>query len=204
MLGKGRKTTFMLARLAVEAALYFVLTFFMQPIAFSPVLQFRVGEALTLLPLIFPEAVIGVSLGCLLANLFSPYAWYDVVFGTLATVIAAVLTYFIGRLLKNKNMIWRALAGSLPPILVNAAILPLMWLIAMGDAAYWFNFGMLVITQSGAVICIGVPVILALNKTEAIIAARTGKDSATEPAQTVRADADGQDQEREKEKPDKD
>lgn len=203
-MNKARKVTIIVARLAVEAALYFVLTFFMQPIAFSPVLQFRVGEALTLLPIIFPEAVVGVSLGCLLANVFSPYAWYDIVFGTLATVIAAICTYFIGRLLKNKNMIWRALAGSIPPILVNAAILPLMWLLAMGDAAYWFNFAMLTVTQAGAVICIGVPLVLALSKTDALINVKVGK---SRPGQGRPADADGAqtfEPEREQEKTDKD
>lgn len=203
-MNKARKVTIIVARLAVEAALYFVLTFFMQPIAFSPVLQFRVGEALTLLPIIFPEAVVGVSLGCLLANVFSPYAWYDIVFGTLATVIAAICTYFIGRLLKNKNMIWRALAGSIPPILVNAAVLPLMWLLAMGDAAYWFNFAMLTVTQAGAVICIGVPLVLALSKTDALINVKVGK---SRPGQGRPADADGAqtfEPEREQEKTDKD
>ncbi len=203
-MNKARKVTIIVARLAVEAALYFVLTFFMQPIAFSPVLQFRVGEALTLLPIIFPEAVVGVSLGCLLANIFSPYAWYDIVFGTLATVIAAICTYFIGRLLKNKSMIWRALAGSIPPILVNAAVLPLMWLLAMGDAAYWFNFAMLTVTQAGAVICIGVPLVLALSKTDALINVKVGK---SRPGQGTPTDADGAqtfEQEREQEKTDKD
>lgn len=203
-MNKARKVTIIVARLAVEAALYFVLTFFMQPIAFSPVLQFRVGEALTLLPIIFPEAVVGVSLGCLLANVFSPYAWYDIVFGTLATVIAAICTYFIGRLLKNKSMIWRALAGSIPPILVNAAVLPLMWLLAMGDAAYWFNFAMLTVTQAGAVICIGVPLVLALSKTDALINVKVGK---SRPGQGTPADADEAqtfEPEREQEKTDKD
>ena len=203
-MNKARKVTIIVARLAVEAALYFVLTFFMQPIAFSPVLQFRVGEALTLLPIIFPEAVVGVSLGCLLANIFSPYAWYDIVFGTLATVIAAICTYFIGRLLKNKSMIWRALAGSIPPILVNAAVLPLMWLLAMGDAAYWFNFAMLTVTQAGAVICIGVPLVLALSKTDALINVKVGK---SRPGQGTPADADEAqtfEPEREQEKTDKD
>lgn len=203
-MNKARKATITVARLATEAALYFVLTFFMQPIAFSPVLQFRVGEALTLLPIIFPEAVVGVSLGCLLANVFSPYAWYDVVFGTLATAIAAVCTYFIGRLLKNKNMIWRALAGSVPPILVNAVVLPLMWLFAMGDAAYWFNFGMLTVTQAGAVICIGVPLVLALGKTGASINVKTGKSRPPDGAVSVQGKASVPEPEREQEKTDKD
>lgn len=202
-MSKRVKATVTVARLAAEAALYFVLTFFMQPIAFSPVLQFRVGEALTLLPIIFPEAVFGVTLGCLLANLFSPYAWYDIVFGTLATLIAAALTYLIGRWMKNKRLIWRALAGSLPPIFVNAVILPLMWLLAMGDAAYWLNLGMLIVTQAGAVVCIGVPLVLALDKTNSAIRSRLerAEGKTSDPAEKTEKNRD---EERPREKRDKD
>ena len=166
---KTKRTTILIARTGVEAALYFVLTFFMQPIAFSPVLQFRIGEALTLLPLIFPEAVVGVTIGCLLANVLSPYMWYDMVFGTLATFIAALLTYLVGKKLTNIHLIWRSLIGAIPPVLVNAAVLPLMWMLAAGDAAYWYNFAMLLITQSGAVIVIGVPLTLALDKAGVVL-----------------------------------
>ena len=59
--------TLIFVRIAVEAALYFVLTFFVPAISYGP-LQFRVGEALTLLPIIFPEATIGVTIGCLIKN----------------------------------------------------------------------------------------------------------------------------------------
>ena len=161
---KGKRVTIIIARMGVEAALYFVLTFFMQPIAFSPVLQFRIGEALTLLPIIFPEAVFGVTIGCLMANVLSPYMWYDMVFGTLATRIAALITYLIGKRMSKVQIVLRALVGAIPPILVNAAVLPLMWMLAAGDAAYWYNFAMLLVTQAGAVVVIGVPLTVALDK----------------------------------------
>ena len=80
-----------LVRAAVIAALYAVLTLALQPISYGP-LQVRLSEAFTLLPILLPEAVGGVTLGCLLANLLGGSMLPDIVFGTLATFLAAVLT----------------------------------------------------------------------------------------------------------------
>ena len=76
-----RNYTIKIARAGILASIYFISTFFMQPLAYGS-LQFRLGEALSILPIIFPEAVIGLSVGCLIANVFSPFGWYDMVFGT--------------------------------------------------------------------------------------------------------------------------
>lgn len=100
-------------RAGVIAALYFVLTFFLSPISFGPV-QVRISEALTLLPFIFPEAIFGVTLGCIIANLSSPFGVIDVVLGSFLTFVASVLTWLIGKYLKKKML------APLPPILLNA------------------------------------------------------------------------------------
>lgn len=142
-----------------------MLTFFVPAISYGP-LQFRVGEALTLLPIIFPEATIGVTLGCLIANVFSPYAWYDMVFGTLATLLGAVGTYLIGRLLKDKKLWVKCLVGGIPPVLFNAVILPLIWYLTGTDVAYFVNLGMIALTQAGAVWLLGTPLVIALNRTK--------------------------------------
>ena len=163
-----RKGTIFFVRIAVEAALYFVLTFFVPAISYGP-LQFRVGEALTLLPIIFPEATIGVTIGCLLANVFSPYAWYDMVFGTLATLISAVATYFIGKGLKDKKLWLKCLIGGIPPIVVNALVLPLIWYITGTDLGYFINMGMIALTQAGAVWVLGTPLVLGLDKAKLAI-----------------------------------
>lgn len=152
-----------IVRAAVTAALYFVLTVSMQPIAFGP-LQFRVAEALTLLPLIMPESVVGLTLGCLLANLFSPYGWYDIVFGTLATLTAALATFGIGKLIKSDKIILKCIIGALPPIIFNALILPTVWLFFSGDEAFWINVGIMLATQTGSVLVIGTPLIIGVNK----------------------------------------
>lgn len=74
------------------AALYVVLTFLFEPISFS-LIQFRVSEMLTVLPFITPLAIPGLFIGTLIANMMSPVGIYDIIFGSLATLLAAWLTY---------------------------------------------------------------------------------------------------------------
>jgi len=107
------RTTRYITRIGVVAALYFVLTAILAPISYGQ-LQIRVAEALTLLPFIFPETVIGVTIGCFFANLLSPFGVIDMIFGTFFTFLAALLTMFLG---KHKKSIFLA---PLPPILINA------------------------------------------------------------------------------------
>lgn len=80
-----------LARGAMIAAIYAGLTLILQPLSFGAV-QFRVAEALTVLPILTADAIPGLAVGCLLANLLCGAPWFDVVFGTFATLIAALLT----------------------------------------------------------------------------------------------------------------
>ena len=120
---------------AMVAAVYFVLCYFgnVFRLTFGPV-QVRLGEALTVLPFLFPATAPGLVLGCLLTNILSPYGPIDMVVGTLATAIAAWLTLKMPR--------WY-LAG-LPPILINALLLPPMWAWAEAGAlngAFWAAYG---------------------------------------------------------------
>ena len=98
---------------AVIAALYALaaLVSSLLGLGFGPV-QLRLSEALCLLPLVCPPAVAGLTVGCLLANLLSPFGLPDLIFGSLATFLAASLT----RRCKNER-----LAG-LPPVLCNALV----------------------------------------------------------------------------------
>ena len=129
-----------LAFAALVAALYAVMGCFgdILSLTFGPV-QFRFAEALTVLPFLFPAAAPGLAVGCLITNLLSPYGPADVIFGTLATAIAAWLTMKMPR--------WYLAA--LPPILVNAIILPPMWAwarIGAVNSAFWMDWGWNVIT----------------------------------------------------------
>lgn len=120
---------------AVVAALYVAMSHFsgIFGLAFGPI-NCRFSEALTVLPFLFPATAPGLAVGCLITNLLSPYGPVDIIFGTLATAIAAWLTRRMPR--------WY-LAG-IPPILVNLVILTPMWAWAEVGAlngAFWAALG---------------------------------------------------------------
>lgn len=120
-----------LAKGAVIAAAYTVLTWLaaLAGLAFGPV-QFRFSEALTILPMFTSAAVPGLTLGCLLANILSGYGIYDMIFGTLATLLAAVLT----RLVRNVRFWGIPILAPLPPVLINALVVGLeITLVANGN-----------------------------------------------------------------------
>ena len=104
------------ARAGVIAAIYALTSLVTFPVA-SGAIQFRVSEAFTLLPLIFPEATVGLFIGCIISNLLTGCAALDVVFGSLVTLIAAILTYFTGRLIANKTA--KSVVGGLFPVLLT-------------------------------------------------------------------------------------
>lgn len=106
-----------LVRCAVIAALYVVLCLVLQPFSYGAV-QVRVAEAFCLLPIFGTEYIIGVTLGCFLANLLGSTV-IDVIFGTLATLLACLVTYK----LRNVRFKGLAIAASLPPVLFNAVII---------------------------------------------------------------------------------
>ncbi len=76
---------------AIIAALYAALTLCLPVLSYGA-LQCRLSEALALLPLVLPQAVPGLAVGCLVSNLLSPVGVWDVLFGTLATLLAALGT----------------------------------------------------------------------------------------------------------------
>lgn len=82
-----------ITRAGIIASVYIALTMIISPIGFGP-LQLRVSEALCILPLFSPVAIYGLFVGCLVSNIFlSPLGIIDIVFGSLATLAAAFLTY---------------------------------------------------------------------------------------------------------------
>lgn len=108
-----------LVRGGAVAAVYTAICLILQPISFGQ-MQVRVSEALTLLPVLTPDAVWGVTLGCFLSNTLS-FSPIDMLFGSLATLIAAWMT----RKLAAVRLKGLPLAAALPPILVNAIVVGL-------------------------------------------------------------------------------
>ncbi|HIU66993.1 MAG TPA: QueT transporter family protein [Candidatus Caccomorpha excrementavium] len=107
------KKVMFITQSAVIAAIYVVLILLFQPFSFGEI-QVRVAEALTVLPFFTPAAIPGVTIGCLIGNLIGGNVM-DMIFGTLATLIGAVVSYAVR---KNQYLV------PLPPIVSNALIIP--------------------------------------------------------------------------------
>lgn len=108
---------------ALIAAIYAVLSLALSFLSFGPV-QVRVAEALTLLPVFSPVAIAGVTLGCFVTNLVGFFTGanilgpLDMLFGTAATLTAALLSYWMRRL-RIRGL---AIPSAIPPVLVNALV----------------------------------------------------------------------------------
>ena len=115
----------------VIAALYVVLTVVANAFGLaSGAIQVRISEALTILPVFTTAAIPGLTVGCVLANLITGCAPWDVVFGSLATLIGAVGT----RMLRKKPLLaW------IPPVIANMAIVPVVLQKVYGvPDAWWY------------------------------------------------------------------
>ncbi len=148
------KKTLRLTRCAVICALYIVLSCVTFPIS-GGAIQFRIAESLTLLPLFYLESVVSVFVGCFLFNLLSGLPIYDVLFGSLITLVAGALTYLTGRVVKNKGL--NIFIGGLFPVLLNAFLLPIVWYYIYGklEFVYIFSVLSLLISQALSVYLIG-------------------------------------------------
>lgn len=141
------------------AALYVVLTLVANAFGLaSGAIQVRLSEALTILPCFTAAAVPGLTVGCILANIITGCALWDVVFGSLATLIGAAGTY----LLRKKPLLaW------IPPVLSNAIIVPIVLQKVYGvPDSFWY---LMLTVGAGEVIACGILGLLlykALSKTK--------------------------------------
>ena len=151
-----------LAQSGLIAALYVVLTMVSTALGLSSgAVQVRFSEALCLLPILTPAAIPGLTIGCLLANVLSGCILWDVVFGSLATLLGALGTYALRR--RHPAL------AALPPILSNVIIVPLV-------LAYVYHIDeaipyMMLTVGAGEVISVGVLGLLFLSALR-----RTGAD----------------------------
>ncbi len=146
-----------MAEAGIIAALYFVLTMAIAPLSYGQLgmMQIRISEALCVLPFFTPAAIPGLFVGCVLANLFSFLGVVDVIFGSLATLAAAAMTYFI----KNKWLV------PLPTILVNAvAIGALLHFFYFTDVPLFIPVAYVGAGEALACYALGMPLLFLLNK----------------------------------------
>ncbi len=143
------KTRF-LVQSALIGAVYASLTLLLHPISFG-IIQFRVSEALTILPALIPAAIPGLFVGCLLANLLGGFGWMDIVFGSLTTLAAAVLTW------RLRRHFWLV---PVPPVVLNTIVVgSYIWLVfdktfPYGLSLLWFGIG-----EAGACFLLGLPLL---------------------------------------------
>ena len=143
------KLTLYTSRGALIAAMYVVLTLLSSVLGLSSgVIQFRFSEALCILPLFMPEAVPALFIGCLASNLIAGGLVWDVIFGSLATLIGAIGTRALLRLPEKYKWV-----ATIPPILSNMIIVPLILIFAYGvPDSYIFLF---VTVGIGEIVCAG-------------------------------------------------
>jgi len=152
----------------VIAALYAALTMSLSFIGFGPI-QFRIAEALCILPFFFPFSVWGLFVGCIVANMISPYP-LDIIVGPVASLLAALCTMWIGKS-GRRSIPVKALA-CLPPVVFNAVFIGALiayFMVGAGETDVFFpafvmsglqvGFGQLVILY-----VIGLPLMIYLPK----------------------------------------
>jgi uncharacterized membrane protein len=146
-----KKTQFWV-QAALIGAIYAVLTIAFAPISYGQI-QVRIAEALTVLPFFTPAAIPGLFVGCIIANLYGGGGFVDVIFGSLATLIAAGLSYKMPKK-------WLV---PFPPILINAIvvgwILHYLYQLPMVITTGWVALG-----QCIACFGLGYPLMIILGK----------------------------------------
>ena len=148
-------TTKYLIQAAVIAAIYAAVTVLLAPLSYGP-MQIRVSEALTILPYFSGAAVPGLFVGCLAANIISPMGAVDLVFGSVASLAAAWMSYKLRK---------RPLLVPLPPVLVNGVVVGAMIYFVYGVPAplpacmAWVAAG-----QAASCYIIGYPLLCYLRK----------------------------------------
>ena len=140
----NKKSILFITHAAAIAAIYVVLTLFINTFNLANgAIQVRISEALCILPIFTPAAIPGLFLGCFLSNIFMGNPIWDIIFGSLATLIGAVGTYYLR---KTKFLF------TLPPVIANGIIIPFVLRYAYGlTDAFWF---LMATVAAGEVICV--------------------------------------------------
>ena len=135
---------------AMIAAMYVALTYLSSLFGLaSGVIQFRISEALCILPIFLPEAIPALAIGCMISNTITGAVFWDVVFGSVATLIGAIGARMLARLPKMMMPL-----ATLPTILANALIVPFVLILAYGaEGAYYYFF---LTVGLGELVCAGI------------------------------------------------
>ena len=156
-----KKNVRYMTQAAMIAAIYVVLTFLANLLGIANgVIQVRFSESLCVLPYFTSAAIPGLFIGCLISNIVTGCALPDIVFGSLATLIGALVTYAF------RKYKWIAPVG---PIIANAVIIPFVLLYAYGIQPLWFSF--ITVTAGEIISCgiLGMLLLFALERYRSVI-----------------------------------
>ena len=147
---KTKNLTLYTTRGALIAAIYVAMTAIASAVGLSSgAIQFRISEALCILPIFMPEAVPGLFIGCLISNILSGCVVWDVIFGSIATLIGATGARLLMRLPEKFKWVC-----TLPTILANSIIVPLVLIYAYGiPDGYWI---LMLSVAIGEIVCAGI------------------------------------------------
>lgn len=153
---------------AVLGSLYAVLTMALAPISYGP-LQFRLSEALMILPFFAPFTAWGLFFGCIIANISSAAGLLDIIFGSLATLLAGLAMAQIGR--KDRDSTSKKVVACLMPVLFNGIIVGATLTIALAGLNPVKNFGAFAVYalqvmagELGVMLLLGFPLMMYLPK----------------------------------------
>lgn len=148
-----------LVKTAIIAAIYAVITLVLAPISYGPI-QFRVSEIMVLLAFFDPFYIVGLTLGCFIANILGPNGLADIIFGTLATFISVYAVSITERFVKSKKT--SLIIASLWPTIFNGVIVG--WML---NYIYQFplvlSIGEVAIGEFVVVTIVGVPIVRLLQ-----------------------------------------
>ena len=174
-----------IVRAAMIAALYVLVTWMLAPVSFGGPLQFRLAESLMVLPALLVEAVPGLFIGCLLANILNPgnLGPADIILGSFATLIAAVWTVYLGKSSRERmarlgperslrNIIFRSRDWllPLPAIILNGIIVGtyLPFLLNPGQIITWelilLSIGGIMLSEAAVIYIFGIPLYVGLYR----------------------------------------
>lgn len=166
-MNKRQKQITLLIHGALIAAIYAAATYAISAIAYGPV-QFRISEALTVFSVFTPAAVPGLTVGCILSNISSPYGVWDIIFGSGATLLAAVSA----RALRRITFKGIPVLSILMPVVFNALIvgaeITFFFPSDGGASLSAFAVSALQIGLGELAVCLlgGIPLYIAISKTK--------------------------------------
>lgn len=163
---KTKKRIIFICEAGIIAALYTVLTLVAAAFGLaSHEIQVRFSEALCILPLFTPSAIPGLAVGCLVSNMITGCDPFDTMFGTIATLLGAVLAYLIGMAARKKSSTFLKVLIPFPNVISNTLIIPwVLKLVYLAEGEVWYFIVTVGAGELISCVALGLPLLFVLDK----------------------------------------